>query len=527
MLHDYDVQGTKKVSNEVLTECSVSLAKFGKVFFPQVFTSDFCSFHNEVFKALEDNTLKAERKDKKYYFLRAAPRGHGKSQILSFLYPLWCICFGYAKNILIVSDTAPQAAQFIMAIKDELDDNELLIDTFGNKHGGIWKETKIVTTDRIQLTGKGAGQKLRGIKYRQFRPDVIIIDDLENDENVETEQQRQKLLNWFTKALLPCGSISVKIFYIGTVLNYESLLNRMLTTPEYSIWDRKRYQAVEVFSKSPLWEKWEDILSDEKNPKAAQKAHKFYLVHKNAMLKGTKLLWEDKQPDHYEDLMIMRHMNTASFDSEYQNDPVSESERDFQDDWFQYWTVLPDITGVYIGVDPSMAKTNKSDVSSIIVVGKGVDNYLYVLNANIARRKPDKIIDDLIRECITYRNKLVKVGIEAIQFQSFFAQECAKRGLAMNMPIPIEQVTNMNDKQLRLKGLIPFIKNGYIKFHATQTRLLAEFKHFPKGADDGMDGLKMAVDLIYPVSPMSAAGFCFGSIKVGADKKTQGKEVIV
>ena len=126
-----------------------------------------------------------ERKNEKYYFARGAPRGHGKSQILSFAFPLWCVCYGYAKNILIVSDTTEQATQFIMAIRDELEENEVLRDAFGDlTNDRVWSNAKIQTANKIQVVGKGAGQKLRGIKYRQFRPDVIIVDDLENDESV-------------------------------------------------------------------------------------------------------------------------------------------------------------------------------------------------------------------------------------------------------------------------------------------------------------------------------------------------------
>ena len=514
ILEDYEAVGSKGIGKDVKILCGTDLALFARTFFPTVFTSEFCSFHKEVFHALEEQTLKF--KDKKYYFVRAAPRGHGKSQIISFLYPLWCICYGYAKNILIVSDTAEQAAQFIMAIKDELEENELLVETYGNKQGNsIWAQSKIITRDKIQVVGKGAGQKLRGIKYRQFRPDKIIVDDLENDENVETDAQRMKLLNWFQKALLPCGSNDEKVFYIGTILNYESLLNKVLTYPEYAMWDRKKYQAVIQFSKSPLWDKWEKIMRNEKDENAATKAERFYVVHKHAMLKGTELLWEQKCKDHYRDLMIMRLMNPEAFDSEEQNDPISESQRDFKEDWFQYWAELPTITSVYIGVDPSLAKKTKSDTSAIVAVGKGDDNILYVLNASIARRKPDKIIDDLIGMCVMYRKKLVKVGIEAVQFQAFFAQECAKRAIAMNMPLPIEGINNTLEKELRLKGLIPFVKNGTLRFHPSQTRLLNEMRRFPKGADDGMDALKFAIDLICPVDMSVAKGFCFGSLGFG------------
>lgn len=59
----------------------------------------------------------------------------------------------------------------------------------------------------------GRQQSLRGIKYHSVRPDLIIIDDLENDENVETKGQRVKLYNWLTKVLMKCGGTAPLFVY--------------------------------------------------------------------------------------------------------------------------------------------------------------------------------------------------------------------------------------------------------------------------------------------------------------------------
>lgn len=511
LLDDLEVNENITLSQDIIEKCRTDLELFGKTFFPRIFTGEFCEFHKEVFNSLQEYVM--DRKNEKYFFVRAAPRGHGKSQIMSFLFPIWSICYDYAKNILIISDTTDQATQFVMAIRDELEENELLQDSFGCLVGNkVWANAKIQTANKIQIVAKGAGQKLRGIKYRHYRPDIIIVDDLENDESVETEAQRQKLLNWFQKALIPCGSITEKIIYIGTILNYESLLNKILTAPEYSMWNRKRYQAVIKFSKSPLWEEWESILTDETKSNTNELAKKFFEKHRDTMLKDTQVLWEGKQPDYYYDLMVMRLMNPEAFDSEYQNDPVSENQRVFKEEWFTYYEELPDIRQVYIGVDPSLAKKNKADSSAIITIGRAVDNYLYVLDVDIKKRKPDTIIDDLISKCITWQSKLTKVGIESVQFQYFFAQECGRRALAQNIVLPIEPMINLQDKELRIKGLIPFVKNGYLRFSKSQKRLLDELRRFPKGSDDGMDALKFAVDLVFPTGKNVATGFVFGSL---------------
>jgi hypothetical protein len=61
-----------------------------------------------------------------------------------------------------------------------------------------WSQDKIVTSNKVQVFGRGAGQKLRGAKaFGSVRPDLIIVDDLENDEQILTEQQRKKLFDWF------------------------------------------------------------------------------------------------------------------------------------------------------------------------------------------------------------------------------------------------------------------------------------------------------------------------------------------
>ena len=160
LLEDVEQEFKQTVPNDIVDKCRYDLELFGKTFFPKIFTGKFCDFHKDVFDSLQDYVL--NKQDLKEYFVRAAPRGHGKSQILSFLFPLWCICYGYAKNILIVSDSADQAMQFIMAIRDELEENEMLRDVYGDLTGNkTWANAKIITRNRIQVVGKGAGQKLR------------------------------------------------------------------------------------------------------------------------------------------------------------------------------------------------------------------------------------------------------------------------------------------------------------------------------------------------------------------------------
>ncbi len=122
------------------------------------------------------------------------------------------------------------------------------------------------------------------------------------------------------------------------------------------------------------------------------------------MLEGTAVLWEEKLP--YYALMVMRiSEGEASFSSEIQNEPIDPENCAFAEEWFDYYDddgkAVPDFSEarfIFVGAnDPSLGKNRKSDTSAIIGIAKDTSSgYLYVVIADIAKRKPDKIIDDAL-----------------------------------------------------------------------------------------------------------------------------------
>ena len=486
----------REAKNDRVQSAARSLEVFAKKYFPNIFTAPFSALHKEIFSSVEEIIL--SRRHRKNYYVRAAPRGHGKSQVISFLLIMWCICYKYKRNILLVSDTLDQAKTFISAIKTELEDNSLIKEDFGNLvSDDKWSQDKIITSNRVQVYGRGAGQKLRGNKFGAIRPELVIIDDLENDEQVETDAQRQKLFNWFMKALIPVGNPTTDFVYIGTVLHYESLLQKLLTLPAFSMWNRQRYQAVQHFSESPLWDDWERLMSDENDPEAGEKAYAFYLQHRAEMLEGVKALWSDSAPDYYLNMMELRFADPSSFASEYQNEPIDPSNAEFPPEWFDFYYDLPEIVSVYGACDPSLGK-NKSDRAAIVWAGKDQNGFLYILEVDMGRYKPDRLIELIIAGSMRYQSKLRAVVIETVQFQAMFKDEVAKRGLNAGVQIPIVEFDSKVEKELRLRGLIPRIKNKYIKFRKDQMMLVNEFLRFPKGSDDGMDAVNMVCSAAFP-----------------------------
>ena len=162
----------------------------------------------------------------------AAPRGHAKSTAVTHSFVLANICFRKKKHILIVSDTESQAVDFLRDIKEELTENENLISVFGIDKILKDRETEFVAQfedgTRFRLVAKGSEQKMRGIKWRNTRPDLIVGDDLENDEIVMNEDRRRKFKGWFLNALIPCGSKTATYRIVGTILHLDSLLENLM-----------------------------------------------------------------------------------------------------------------------------------------------------------------------------------------------------------------------------------------------------------------------------------------------------------
>ena len=72
----------------------------------------------------------------------------------------------------------------------EFEENPAIIEDFGFLPGKVWRGNVLVTKSNIKLEAIGSGKKIRGRKHRNWRPDLIILDDVENDENVRTPDQR-------------------------------------------------------------------------------------------------------------------------------------------------------------------------------------------------------------------------------------------------------------------------------------------------------------------------------------------------
>ncbi len=306
---------------------------FVKTYFPHYLRHDSQSqLHEYLFVELPRILSEPESQNEAL----AAPRGEAKSTIVTRLFPLYCVARILKKYIVIFSDTSDQAAEFLLAIKMELEANARLKSDFPDAFGvgSTWQVEKIVTRNGIRIKAMGAGKSTRGLVYGAHRPDLVVLDDLENDENVENPKQREKLEKWIKRAVLKLGVVGEKldVLYIGTILHYDSVLNRILKNKG---WKTRKFQALIQYPHNmTLWDEWETIFEND----SSEEALAFYQKNKKAMDKGAVVSWKARPL--YALMVIRVRDGHDNFDSELQNDPSAGEDAPFNNA-IQYWHELP------------------------------------------------------------------------------------------------------------------------------------------------------------------------------------------
>ena len=453
-------------------------------YFPHyVRSSSRSQLHNYLFEHLPQ----VLQQPSSVHLAIAAPRGEAKSTLVSQLFTLYCLVAQKKRYALIVMDSIDQAYPMLEAIKVELEFNQRLRVDFPEiaGQGRVWQAATIVTKANQKVQVAGSGKKLRGLRHGAYRPDLVVLDDIENDEQVRSPEQRDKLHDWLKKTVLPLGAAGDKldVVYIGTILHYDSVLNRTLSS---KAWKTAKFKAlIRQPDDMSLWDKWEDLYLNE----GEAVADAFYSQNKSAMDKGAVVSWAARP---ILTLMKIRARDGhATFDSEYQNDPLSSDDAMFANA-LTYWTELPGELVYFGALDPSLGKAGASrDPSAILVGGYHRETgKLYVIEAQVKKRLPDLIIEDVIRMQKQYQCQ--RWFVETVQFQEFLKDELVKRSAQRGIPVPATATKPNTDKMLRIESLQPHMANGLILLHSSQASLISQLRHFPKADhDDGPDALEM------------------------------------
>ncbi|MCW5300899.1 hypothetical protein DXT88_22255 [Herbaspirillum lusitanum] len=461
---------------------------FVQTYFPHYIKGDSSVFHEWVFE-----NLPSYLDDTRGHLLDiSAPRGEAKSTLVTQLLVLWCIVTARKRFIPIIMDAIDQSYAMLEAIKSELESNPRLAMDFPEVCGAgrVWNVGVLLTRNNIKVQAFGSGKRMRGIRHGPYRPDLVVLDDIENDENVQQKAQRDKTERWMKRTVLPLGPPdgSMDVLYLNTILHYDSVANRTHKNP---MWKSFKFSAIiEYPSRMDLWEKWEETYLNE----GEEAADLYYQHRRYDMELGSVVSWPSMRP--LLALMKIRAVDHMSFDAEYQNNPGNDDSAPFRN--LTYW-VQPCRDWVFFGAhDPSMGKQNKSRDPCAILVG-GLDRehgLLDVVEARIARMVPDLQIMTVVELQREYR--CLVWGVETIQFQEFLKDEMVKISRKMGIPIPARGITPNTDKDLRILSMQPHVANGTIRSHIKHSVLNTQLQFYPEADhDDGPDALHMLFMLAF------------------------------
>lgn len=398
---------------------------------------------------------------KEKYIAIAAPRGHAKSTAVTLAYLMFMLLSRQRDFAIIVSDTWGQSVEFLRDLKTELLENDGIIKDFETKRALKDSEDDIIFQMRdgykFRVVARGSEQKVRGLKWNNKRPNLIIGDDLEGDEQVESKNRRDKFFKWMMKALLPCGADDCLFRLVGTILHFDSALERIMKD---STWVTRRYTAHKSFND------FSDILWPEKfNEQRLRDIREKYVVQGES----------------------------DGYSCEYLNNPIAEGDAYFRREDLLEMTDAErkDIREgrlavvYYAGWDYAVSKDQRSDYTVGNVWGVASDNRKFKVDCRRGRWDAKEIVDEMfaVQQAYSPACHFVEGGTINNALGPFLYTEMTSRGKYLNLV----KINSTKDKQTRSRPLQAITKSRHIFFNKEMSNWdeqLEEYNRFPKGAHD-------------------------------------------
>jgi predicted phage terminase large subunit-like protein len=335
-----------------------------------------------------------------------------------------------------------------------------------------------------------------------------------------SETARAETLAWYNEVVENLGDSYTHIEVVGTILHPDSLLATLVRSPHF---EGRVYRSVEAWAeRGDLWDRWRTILANPSDAGRLDSARSFFLANREAMLRGTRVLWERKES--YEQLMMqLATRGRVAFFKEKQNEPLSAGSRVFDTAaWLRFihdeaggqlsFPSADAASGAPVAVralrvcgflDPALgggASRRRGDFAAIVTVATDGAGAYFVLDAWIDRAPPARQIERIFDLHARWHFDLF--GYEANHFQSLLAapielERARRREHGRLWQLPLRAVRHTERKEARIAALEPLAANGWLRFsRSLPEEFFAQADAFPCGRhDDAIDALAGAVEL--------------------------------
>lgn len=414
-----------------------------------------------------------------------APRGGGKSTLFFLVLPLWAAAHGWRKFVAAFADSATQAELHLATFKKELETNRWLRSDFPElcaparrARGATESDNRgmLICESGFVFGARGIDASSLGMKVRERRPDLLVLDDVEPGEETYSQFQAEKRLGAITDSVLHLN-VFARVVLVGTVTMPGSIVHQLV-------------KAETSTDEAPAWIKDENF-----------KTH-YYPAILTDDDGAERSIWPAKWPLEY--LQSIRH--TRSFRKNMQNDPAGRDGDYWNAEDFVYGEVSG-LTRQLLSIDPAVTERTKSDFTALAVIGFSPSERRCVVRwAKAVRIQPGAPLKQLVMRVLEEFPDVRGVVIETNQGGDTW------RAILVGIPVPIKTVHQSEPKEVRAARLLNFYqrKRGGLPLVMHEMQLPAveeQMISFPKGRnDDLVDAVGTGVDLFLKrTGPRSSA----------------------
>jgi len=418
------------------------------------------------------------------------PRAWGKSLILGITMPIKCIIFPHyiyypdreldisKRSILFISLDLRSSVRSLTSVCNEFETNEIIRRDFGEFYHDPeaklrrkpWSKTLAVMLNGKRMEAASRNTKIRGIAAAGTRPDLILPDDVEPDEEGEALRRCERDYRWMTRVVINAVHVeNGNVVILGNDTHDNGVISRMIEHGRKQGW---RVNVFKVFEIDP------------------QSGEKIYT-------------WPEVFGPEFEREKLAV-IGDAAFASEYQMEGSGVQKQLSKEDFTDYTMadlrpILQRLT-IYGAIDPAPTTNPRSDDTAIGGIGEDTQTGLiYVLPATIGQfpiiTHQQKVLDF----CFEWNPKTF--GVETTNYQLALKSGLDERAEQEGLKLPLTALNQSGDKKSRianrlfgriLRGVIRFCVGdpGNEKIKVQLMKLINTDSH-----DDGADMLEMAVRL--------------------------------
>lgn len=399
--------------------------KWIKYFFPNFAKYPFAPFHIEFINRILSNP--------EWFEVLSWSRELAKST-LTMLVVLYMTLTGKKKTVIYTSATEKGAIKLLLPLKEQMEFNSAIKLFYGKQVVlGQWKDNDFKCTCGASFMAIGAGNSPRGTRNGAVRPDLIIVDDFDTDEDCRNPDTLNNKWEWWQRALYPTRSVSepTTVIFCGNIIAQDCCVKRA----------------------GEMADNW-DIVN---------------IVDEN----GNSTWPEKNTQEHIE--RIKKSISASAYEAEYKNNPMSEG-KIFKN--IQYAEVPPLSQFKYLICygDPSYSnnKRSESSMKALVLLGR-LNGTTYVIRSFLSHCTNAEYIGEYFKmrdyvegKSNTYyymeNNKLQDPFFSQV-FMPLLREEVKKRG-SLNIR---GDETKKTDKATRIEATLePLVREGRLLFNSSE-----------------------------------------------------------